>query len=541
MDGNKEINTGGFIPDEIPVNNPYDHNPYQTNENQEGTADRSNIDGSMMNACNPQGNMNGPIPLPQISQGNNKGPAVKIIAGVACAFVSILVVAIGIAGYLRSRPSYKIVKGFQNLGREISQARNPLLEKIGYEELSLMMRQEGGHVNSSLDFSMDVPMFGSTTLGIDTDLYKDMQAKELNADTSFSMMNYDFAHLDIYADEDVFCFSIPELFLEDMYINNENVVSQFNQSILADGGYTDDMEDFSIELFAGEDEQTALDLWRNYEAVYERFGEELDACREGMKIEKAGKGLYRITFPAKETNRLFKKFAQSYGDVYGMKEDMALFMEYDEVISSDVSLLFEISGRNRIESIMLENPAAMLDGNLMVEAEIFFMGEERSIDKIQGKILASADGNGERKALWQIQQNALQHIYQFDMDIKLSEDENTVGKMKLTANCNEQQNQFDAVFSMEDEETDMEISAEGNIEDVVKGEKLKLYLDQVAFSMDDEELFRITGDVLVEPLKDEVKRTADAKTAFFEMTYDDWLGIIEQLDDAYGSILDYLW
>lgn len=541
MDGNKQMNTNGFIPNEIPVNNPYDHNPYQTDENRDGNTDRSNMDGPMTQAYNPSGSGNGSIPLPQIPQGNKNGPAVKIIAGVVCAFVVILAIAVGIAGYLRSRPSYKIAKGFQNLGREISQTKNPLLEKIGYEQLLSMMRKEGGHVDSSLDFSIEIPMLGSTTLGIDTDFYKDMQAKELNADTSLSMMNYDFAHLDIYADEDVFCFSIPELFMEDLYINNENVVSQFNQSVLADNGYTDDMEDFSIDLFSGEDERTALDILRDYEAVYERFEDDLNACKEGMKIEKAGKHLYRMTFPAKETNRLFKNFAQSYGDVYGMEEDMDLFLEYDEVISEDVSLLFEISGRNRIESIMIENPVAMLDGNLMVEAEIFFIGEERSTDKIQGKISASADDNGEREILWQIQQTGLEHVYQFDMDIKLSEDGNTVGKMKLTADCNAQQDQFDAAFVMEDEDTDMEITVEGNIDDIIKGEKLNVSLDHVIFSMDDEELFRITGDVLVEPLKDEVKRTVDAKTAFFEMTYEDWFAIIEQIDDAYGSILDYLW
>lgn len=70
----------------------------------------------------------------------------------------------------------------------------------------------------------------------------------MSADTSLSVMNYEFAHLNLYADEEALCFSIPELFLENMYIENEDVVSQYNSSIWTDVTGYSDMEDFSFDF-----------------------------------------------------------------------------------------------------------------------------------------------------------------------------------------------------------------------------------------------------------------------------------------------------
>lgn len=549
MDGKDFDNVNSYVPQEIPIpgadgqgdlhgysNDPYCHNPYQDSGNTGETTGQAYDPGNM--------NISSiPVPPPYPPQGARKGPGAKIIIGVVCAFAAALVISMGVAGYLRSRPEYKIAKGFQNLGMEISQTENPLLEKIGYEDLVQMMGEEGSHIDSTLDFSMDVPYLGTTTLGIDTDYYKDMEAKELSADTSLSMMNYDFAHLNIYADKDVFCFSVPELFMEDLYIDNENVLSQFHDSIWGDSTYIfdDETEDFSINLFPDKDVKTALDVWRNLDETYKHFESDLNACREGMKIEKVEKGLYRVVFPAKETNRLVKNFAKSYSDVYGMQEDMELFLEYDETIGSDVGLLFEIDGHNRIESIMLENPVKMLDGNIDVEAEIFFLGEKRSIDKMQGKLEASGDDGASREVLWQIQQTVLKDTYGFDMDVKMSEDESTVSKIKLTADCDAAQNQFGMAFSMKDEWDDIGMDIEGKVDDIVMGRNLSVELEKLALQMNGEELYKITGDIVIEPLSTGVKRKVKAKTAFFEMTWEDWFDIIDRIDDEYGSLLDSLW
>lgn len=578
-DGMNQNNFGDYIPQEIPVpgveqqantpyagqqtNDPYAgqqiNDPYagqQVNDPYAGQQTNNPYAGQQMN--NPytgqrtespyggQGNpySGQPVPYsgqvrPYVPQAQKKGTAAKIVIGVACVLVLIVALLVGGMVYLRSTPAYKISRGFGNLGKEMDQTQNRLVEKIGMNELLLMMEEEGSHVDSSLNFVIELPLLGSTTLGIDTDFYKDMQAKELNADTTLSLMNMDFAHLNIYADEENFCFSLPELFLENMYIENEHVVSQYNNSVLAQLGSPSSMEDFSIELFADADDKIRPQEWRDLDKIWEKFEGDLTACKEGMTIGKAEKGLYRVTFPQKETDRLFKDLMDSYAEISGALEMQDLWKDYKNLLCSDISLLFEING-SRIDSIMLEEPVSLWDHTASIGGELFFLGEARSIDKVQGKVtIEGADGKT-REVIGQIEQTSDSDTYQMDMDIKYSEEEES-GKIKFVMNCDADRDEFDMTLSMKDSADDMEIALEGRLDDIVKGESLEISLDQLTFSTDAEETYRISGDIAIEPIRDKIKATVKPDTAFFEMSLYDWEEIIDKLDDEYGSILNSLW
>lgn len=476
---------------------------------------------------------------PYIPQAQRKGTAVKIVIGAACVLVLLVAILIGGIVYLRSTPAYKISRGFRNLGKEMSQTQNRLVEKIGINEMIQMMKEEGSHVDSSLNFATELPFVGRTTLGIDTDYYKDMQAKELNADTTLSLMNMDFAHLNIYADEENFCFSIPELFLENMYIENENVVSQYNNSVLAQLGSRSRMKDFSIELFADTKARLRPQEWRSLDKLWEKTEGDLEDCKEGMTIAEVEQGMYRVTFPRKETDRLLKDILDSYVEMSGVEESQYFWKEYKRLLCSDVNLLFEIKGR-RIDSITLEEPVSLWDNTASIEGELFFMGDVRSIDNVQGKVTIEGVDGKTRKVIGQVKQTADRDTYQMDMNIKYSEEEES-SKIKFVMNCDADRDEFDMTLSMKDSADDMEIALEGRLDDIVKGESLEISLDQLTFSTDDEEAYRISGDIAIEPLQDKIKATVKPETAFFEMSLYDWEEIIDKLDDEYGSILNSLW
>lgn len=520
-------------------NSPYgqqaQNNPYEQQNNSYGQQSQDNLYGGFYQE---QGNMNGQPIRPY--QPKEKKSAVKIVIAIACVCIVFIAVIAGGLIYFRSTPAYKISKGFQNIGREITQTKNPLAEKIGGDDILRMMQEDGCHVDTSLDFSVDMPMTGTVTLGLDTDFYKDMKAKELNAETSISMINYEFGHLNIYANDEVFCFSIPELFMEDMYIENENVVSQFNNSILAEYSEQSDAEEFSIDLFSDREDISSMRDWKNFNTAFEQTARDLEACKDAMTIEKVEKGLYRVTFPEEQINRLVRNYIREYSEIAEMTDSMSALNDYDNWITSDLSLLFEISSKNRIESIMIEEPVKMLDSEAAVYGEVFFLGEERSIDKIQGKI--SVDGvDGEtREIICQIVQNTTEDDYQVNMDVKYSDDYDE-GMIKYVMNCDAERDEFDITLSMKDDTDDFDLTLEGRWDDIVKGESATFELEKFAFVMDDEELFRISGDVMVEPMQGKISPSAEAKTAFFEMTFSDWEDIIYQLDDEYGSLLDALW
>lgn len=541
------------------VNSPYQANdvqqmnsPYQANDSyQVNNAQQMNNPYQANNAYQannpyqPQDNFAGQVINPYNPHGQKKGPNVKvIIAGVACALVVLIGIGVGVLVHYRSTPTYKINKGFQNLAKEMMQTSNPLMEKIGMDDIMSMMQEDGGHVETEINLTIDLPFIGETTMGVDTDYYKDVKDKELNADTSFSVMNFDFAHLSIYANDEVFCFSIPELYMEDLYIENENVLKQYNRSIWADS-YPINAEDFSIDLFRDQDERVSMRNLRNMANTIGEFEDDFKACGDAMIIEKVENGLYRVTIPQKEYDRLVKDMFEYYDKIYGDQEAAAVLLdamyEYKKLIASDANILFEINSENRIESIMLENPVEILDGEASFEGELFFLGEDRSIDKIQGKITINGVDDRTREMLWQVQQTSDDDSYQMDVDIKFNQDGETRSKLKVVANSDAVRDEFDATCSYKDESDDWEIVLEGDLDDIEKGEGFELELDRASISLDGEELFKITGSVNIEPLKKSIKPSVQPKIAFFEMTESDWEEIGDQIENGYGSLFNYVW
>ncbi len=533
---------------------PYDHNPYRQNEGEGQPAPQPQNYGQQgyqaqsfqqqdyrqqsYQGYQQQGGFGMPPVQPYVPRGQGYGR--KIAIGIVCGLAVLIAAGIGALAYYRSRPAYKIAAGFRNLALEAGDSRNPLTEKIGMDDIAAMMREEGSHVESTLDFTLHhfLPYLDETTFGVDTDFYKDMREKQMSAETSLSLMNYDFAHLNLYADEEVFCFSLPELFLENLYIENENVVSQYNQSILADGTPSD-MEDFSIDLFA---ESGQASLWdaESWMAARE-IQPDISACREAMTLEKVEKGVYRVTFPRKESDRLLKSILEHYGAM--PEDDLEDLKSYRELVLSDVSFLLEIGKGNRIESIMLEEPVEMLDGAGRLDAELFFLGEERSIDKIQGKFTAYAgdDVDTPLAVVWQIQQTADDEIYRVDMDMKLDEDGETTNKIKVVLDCDAVKDTVSLDCSVKDEWSEMQLVLEGSIDDYVTGESVEFSLDRAAFNIGGEDFLKLTGDISIEPLQGTIEPSVRPEKAFFDLSWEEWYDIIAQIDDAYGSLLDSLW
>lgn len=497
----------------VQSNDPYNHNPYQ------------------------QGNPGNQVIRPYEPGGSRKKISFGVMIGIVCAVVAVLGIGLGAVAYFRSTPSYKVAKGLQKLAVEFARISNPLSDKLGMEDLAQMMREDGGHIKTSLDCSTDV-WSGNITLGVDMDLYKDVKGKELSADTSLSVMNIELANLDLYANDEVFCFSLPQLYLEDMYIENENVVSQYNSSVFGQI-YPLDMEDFSIDLFADGGGRSSVRDWRDLSSALGDLEDRIEACREAMTIEKAGKGLYRVTFPAKESNRFLKSLLDNI-DTEDGAETMRQLKEYDKLIVSDVSFLFEIGRQNRIESIVLEKAVEMLDGEAAVGGEIFFAGENAGIDKIQGKLSVDGLDGRTREVLCQLEQTSVSDASEMELNLKWVEEGETGWKVNVVTDCDAVSDEFDLSCTLEDKAEVVTFTASAGFDDIVKGKSLEIDLDEITLAIDGEEYFKVTGDVSVEPLSGGVRSDVEPKTAFFEMTGEDLMGIIYRLNEDLG-FLDYLW
>lgn len=470
---------------------------------------------------------------------------------VLCVCAAVLAMILG--GWIHHihSPAYRLQKGFFNLAREMEEMKNPLAEKTGAGAIRQMMAEEGFSADTRLNVTFDTgsDFLGELTLGMDTECEKDVSGKEMAASTTLSLMNYEFGHMELYGDRDKLCFSFPEFLLEDMYIENENVLDQYNHSVWAMVLGEAEGDDLSVNLFA--DKWIFADEEGVVKAFLREYAGEIENCRRHMRVEKAGQELYRVSFDNLYFNELVRQVLYDYVDysMVGREEAMGILSYFDVVSNGkDVSFLFEINGQNRIESIRLEEPLSLYQGNMQISGDVYFLGTEHSIDKMQGKIEIKNDleeETGEIELTWQVIQSLVSDDYQMESNIRCDVAQNGEKQkmgLDIDLGCDGSKNTFEAEMTFNSPFGACGVTAEGGLSHIRTGESFDLELDEAVLSVDDEEILLIRGELGVEPLTRRVKQNVKPKTAFFELSEDDWYNWMDEMLDEYGYLLDgMLW
>lgn len=463
-----------------------------------------------------------------------------------------LTVLIGWISYTHSA-GYRVRKGFLRLVKEAEALKNPMEEKLGSEALGRMLFTEGGEMNTKLDVTFDT-FLGELTLGVDTDYAKDRRQKEMSSSTVLSVMNYELGHLDVYADEDNVCFSIPELFLEDLYLENENVLAQYNRSIWAQDWLFGEAEgdDFSVDLFSSswifEDEKGVG------EALLTRYAGEIESCRRHMIIEKAGKDLYRVSIDGMYFNNLIRQILYDCMDSdMPVREDIMGLLAYYDIVSGpdEIGFLLEIDRENRIESIRLEHQLSLCNGMIHIDGDIYFLGGGNSLEKMQGRIaFDNKDGEGtrEQEMVWQMVRSLEQGEYRMESEANYSfikDGKKETMKLDWDLSYDGPKNGFETKAAVRMQEGEFELEASGDFSHIKRGEGFDLELDEVNLLLDGEQALKISGEISLSPLSGRVEQIARPKTAFFAMTESHWGKILEKIDKEYGYLweaaMEYLW
>lgn len=492
----------------------------------------------------------GPSMQPYLPQPDHKKRNLIILICVITAFT--MLAAILWFSYTHSA-SYRIRRGFMRLAKEAQALKNPMEEKLGTEALCRMLFTEGSQMDTKLNVTFD-SYFGEVTLGVDTAYAKDRRDKEMSASTAVSVMNYELGHVDIYADRDNVCFSIPELFLEDLYLENENVLAQYNDSMWADDWFLGEAEgdDFSIDLFSApwyfESEEGVGKAFLN------RYAAEIESCRRHMMMEKAGQGFYRVSFDELYFNELIRQVLYDYVDAsaFGREEAMGILSYFDVVSGSEkISFLLEIDGANRIECIRLEKPLSLCKGAMHLDGDIYFLGAENSLEKMQGRI--SFDNNAGKEAkedeiLWQMVRSLEQGEYRMEAEAKhsfLKDGKKETEKLDWDLSYDAPKNSFETKADVRFQGSEVALEASGDFSHIKRGEGFDLDLDEVNLLIDGEEILRVKGEIDIAPLSRRVEKIAKPKTAFFAMDGEDWDKILEKIDREYGYLweaaMGYLW
>ncbi len=480
----------------------------------------------------------------------------KTLIIVLCVCAAVLVLILGGWMHHIHSPAYRVQRGLLKLAREAEKMKNPLTEKAGIGAVREMMAKEGYSADSKLNVTVETGDYylGEITLGVDTECDKDMARKEMAASTTLSMMNYEFGHVELYGDNENFCFSVPELLLEDMYIENEDVTSQYNDSFWRDLFGDMDIYDeekriglrYSIDLF--NDKWIFADEDGVVSAFLEKYASEIEECRRHMTIERAGTDLYRVSFDPLYFNELVREVLYDYlsYNMAGREQVLGMVSDFDIIANEDISFLFAINRENRIESIRIEEPLSFRQTDLQLSGDVYFLGTEHSIDKMQGKIEVKSEREEETKEeelTWQVIQSLAADEYRVESNVRYSIAQNGEKQnlgLDIDLLCDGRKDSFETEISFKTPVGELGMTAEGGLSHIQKGESFDLDLDEVVFSMDDEELLLIRGEVGVEPLSRRVKQNVKPKTAFFELDEDDWYNWFDEILDEYEYLLDGL-
>lgn len=274
-----------------------------------------------------------------------------------------------------------------------------------------------------------------------------------------------------------------------------------------------------------------------------RNSDHLETCLKEAKIEKAGKGIYRVTFDSMEVNYLLRDLLQSYEDMTG--QDMYDMLSCLQLVSmgDDISFLIKIDQKGLIRRIVIEDPISIMDNQIKLEGEVLFNGKKRSVDLIQGEFAFTGYEDDENlEIIWQVDQwiDSAGDEYQVEADVKCKAFDEEMN-LKYKGTFDAAYDEFVMNFSMKDDWTVCNIYGNGRFDNIRPGCGYEMDLEEFSMELDGEELFKLSGDIMVEPQRGEIRPSAKAGKAFFKMTEEDWYRVFDRIDEEYGSLLDMLW
>lgn len=265
-----------------------------------------------------------------------------------------------------------------------------------------------------------------------------------------------------------------------------------------------------------------------------------------MTIEKAGKELYRVKFDPLYFNELVRQVLYDYVDysVAGREEAMGILSYFDVISNADISFLIEMDNANRIESIRIEEPLTMCQGEMQISGDIYFLGAESSLEKVQGKVEVKRDREEETESVeltWQVLQSLASEDYQMESDIRCSVtksgEKQNVG-VEISLACDGRENSFETEISTRSRLGTAQLTAEGSLSHIKRGESFDLEVDEAVITVDDEEFLLIRGEFGVEPLARRVKQNVKPEKAFFEMSEREWNRWVDEVINEFDYLFD---
>lgn len=329
------------------------------------------------------------------------------------------------------------------------------------------------------------------TLGVDTVLARDAEARKMKACTKFSVSNTKLAELEFYGGDDELIVRLPDFSEKNFTFDGERIDVQYNGSLFAKIFGTLQNREISINLFP---ERTPVPWIRYLEGWQEKVGiEKLENAVNISVPERDDRqyrcSQYRLTISADWMNALIMDCMEASGNPLAEEGITA-------EITGDIAIILAIEEKNdRLVRISLEEPFGFSVGNaehrtvFETSGEICFLGEARSIDDIlvsmKTEMPLSALGLDERLLAVFGNRAGTEDVIEADLSAEVLYDEN-----------------------------DTSVTAD---------------LHRLTVSVDRIGNFKLTGKAKIEPLREEIEEPSGERIRLFEITEEAYADLRDQI------------
>ena len=396
------------------------------------------------------------ILIPEIEDKPNRKR--KLAVGIAAVCIVAVVAVVAVFAKVYFSENRALVKGLQNLAVEV-QERHELTEQ-----------NKTGAVKEVTSFNVSVEAL-PVTLGIDTQILCDVDARKLRSSMAVSVMNMNLAKVEIYGEDETLAVAVPTIWDQNFVFDTKQIDRQYNNSLLAEKwGRIDELPEISLDLFA---EREPLP-WRELVTHVQEILKELEIERVEEKIA--------VNIPEKD-NKQYQ--CSQYRVVLPIAEVVGL--EWN-VSDEDMILLLSIDENDRIVQISLEEPLQFVEGELT--GSVSFVGEERSIDDIivNMQIEGKAD-------MSQLDESLLSELDSIGMEQTIEVE------IEMNAEC---------VF----DESDTSVT---------------INLDKLTVSVTDLGVIKVNGSIASEPFGEEIEPLEGESIRIFEITEEEYDALVWQM------------
>lgn len=513
-----------------------------------------------MNGYQPNYTMQQAVPYAQ-----PKKRKTGLIVGISVAAALVVAVA---AGVVLSKPLFgggakqQLAKGMLNMTKEMEAYSGSISKEIDINALQKLTFQKPMHTNIDLSFTDPSASGSFDNVSLEIDSISDIKNKRGKYDVNLGTYGFDMELGSIVADNDTLYISSPLLFKEDVYsLDVTNLGRDFNNSAWAELFDTTLPEDTTYALFDYETDSAGTDtadvtelgkIIRKYSqdtqgafkytvikekrefpyggALAEFGGVQVTADKDvvNASVENVKNDILSSDFYADYLERYRTMYGSGF-DEYKKEFDTAIEQIFGMRYEQDPVLNFYLDKKGRIinistpEDIVVSSQYTDVDS---IAVDIDFGGDERTLDSIEGGIYMQAGGEilylGISRTAY-----VTEDFYDEDLTIRLQSDSSEDDITFYYGNdWGYDDKTYDMTISIEASGETLSLTADGSLEDVVKGEQYTFRVDNAALTMDDEELLLMRGVVSMEPAEDSKVDVPENAIDILKMSREDIMGAL---------------